>query len=679
MTSVSPSARATGRSRRAARVISRQAHVVPGATVAGWSHLLGRPRPEARRSQLLARFGVVASACVLVLYLGWRIGFTIPDGGSNRTAAWALIIFEAVPLFGLVIRGITLWNIDCRGPEPVTQARDGQRPAVFIPTYNEPVEVIAPTIAAACELQPAHQTWVLDDGDRPWVAELCAAYGARYVQREVHEHAKAGNMNHALDMMQREIDAGAEPVDIIAVLDCDHVPLPTFLTDTLGWFDDERLALVQGPQSYYNAGAFDDDGETGEQGVFFHVLLPGRNHEGAGPFWCGSTSLIRLTAIQEIGGISTDTIVEDMHTTLGLIRAGWKTAYHHQTLAVGLAPDTADQYLLQRRRWGLGSMQILAKERLWTAKRWLSWRNYYEYLSGTVWWLEGVGTVIAFLIPAAILVTGLQTSTANPLVFTAVFLVMFSIRLWGTKRLFRKHVRWGSAFALRILRIPIGLSCLWWLITRRTLKFQVTPKSGADARLRGRAPTILWALTVVVAATVLYGALGLTGWVPWRTSPPGMAASGVWLALACTVLLLGLQRIRAERYATTRRDAHRVQVTAPVTVAGVDGTLLDVSMGGAAVRVPSGVLADVTAFDLVLPGSGPITTELVRLSHDGETEIASLSIRPGDWAAYRSMALWLFHTPAGAVEGLPPGAPAAAAQPTRHGRVRQSALLRQHA
>ena len=106
-----------------------------------------------------------------------------------------------------------------------------------------------------------------------------------------------------------------------------------------------------------------------------------------------------------------------MHTTLRLLRAGWKTAYHHQTLAVGLAPDTPEQYLLQRRRWGMGSMQVLITERLWAAKRWLSWRNFYEYLSGTVWWLEGVGTVLGFLIPAVILVSGATTSTAPPAVF----------------------------------------------------------------------------------------------------------------------------------------------------------------------------------------------------------------------------------------------------------------------
>ena len=69
---------------------------------------------------------------------------------------------------------------------PAAKARaapNDMRVAVLIPTYNEPVEVIAPTVAAACALEPSHQTWVLDDGDRPWVAEMCEAFGARYVSR----------------------------------------------------------------------------------------------------------------------------------------------------------------------------------------------------------------------------------------------------------------------------------------------------------------------------------------------------------------------------------------------------------------------------------------------------------------------------------------------------------------
>lgn len=419
----------TGRLSAAPRPVPLDATALTRAGIAGWAARLGPPGAEAPRSRRLAHVGGIAAIAALVLYLTWRVLFTMPSGEWNLAIAWILVTFEALPLAGLILKAWSVWNIDSHPPAPVTEAPNGMRVAVLIPTYNEPIEVLTPTVAAACELAPAHETWVLDDGDRPWVEEMCVAYGARYVRRAVHDHAKAGNMNHALGLMASEKAAGGPGIDIIAVLDCDHVPLPTFLSATLGWFEDPGIALIQGPQSFYNGGAFDDDGITGEQGTFFNVLMASRNVPGAGPFWCGSTSLLRLSALQEVGGVATETITEDMHTTLKLIRRGWRTVYHHQTLAVGLAPATPDQYLLQRRRWGMGAMQILVHEKLWAAKGWLSWRNYHEYLNGTLWWLEGIATLVAFLIPVVIMLSGAQTSTAGPLLFTGVFLVMFTVRL----------------------------------------------------------------------------------------------------------------------------------------------------------------------------------------------------------------------------------------------------------
>jgi cellulose synthase (UDP-forming) len=635
-------------------------HASPASPVplAEWSRRLGAPTAEPARSRRMAHIGGIAAIAALVTYLVWRVAFTLPVGGWNRTVAWILVAFEALPLTGLVLKSITLWNIDAVAPEPVDVTPEGTRVVVLIPTYNEPAEVIAPTIAAACALEPCHETWVLDDGDRSWVAELSETLGARYLRRAVHNHAKAGNINHALDVMAADEEAGIGGADIIAVLDCDHVPLPTFLTATLGWFADEEIALVQGPQAFYNAGAFDDDGYSGEQGLLFNVLMPARHHAGAGPFWCGSTSLLRVKALRDVGGVATETITEDMHTSLKLIRAGWKTAYHHQTLAVGLAPATPDQYLLQRRRWGMGAMQILVRERLWAAKRWLSWRNFYEYLNGTLWWLEGIATLIAFMIPIAVMLTGAVTSTAAPVAFAAAFAAMFVTRLWGAKRLMRGEIHWPTAFALRVFRVPVGLACTWWLVSRKTLQFEVTPKGAAHERLRGRAPRILWGLAGLVAVVLGYAALGTMGWVPWRTSAGSTIASGVWLALAGAVLVCGTRRIRAAEYATSRRNAHRVAVHAEAIVDGVAGELVDVSVGGAAVRIAAGSLGGRGLVEVELPGVRPIKMEVVGIRREGlRHELLSLRVAEGDWSAYETMSLWLFHTPAGAVAALPAGVP----------------------
>jgi cellulose synthase (UDP-forming) len=646
-----------------ARVVPAE-HPAGRLELAAWTGQLRSPRPESRRVAMMAHVGGVAAITALVLYLTWRIAFTMPAGGASRTVAWLLIAFEALPLLGLVVRTVTLWSLDSVTPGPVTEAPQGARVAVLIPTYNEPVEVIAPTIAAACVLEPAHETWVLDDGDREWVRELCGAYGARYVRRDEHDHAKAGNMNHALDLIAFEDATGTGGVDIVAILDCDHVPLPTFLTATLGWFEDGEIALVQGPQAFYNAGAFDDDGVSGEQGLFFNVLMTARQSSGAGTFWCGSTSLIRVAALREVGGVATETITEDMHTTMKLNRAGWKTAYHHQTLAVGLAPATADQYLLQRRRWGMGAMQIFAHERLWAAKRWLSWRAWYEYLNGTLWWLEGIATLIAFGVPVAILLSGVSTSTADPLLFTGVFTAMFVTRLWGMKRLMRKQIHFPTAFALRIFRVPVGIACLWWLVSRRTLTFEVTPKGGSDERVRGQVPRILWALTVFVALVAAYAAAGLAGLVPWRTDPSSTVSSGLWLLLASFVLFTGARRIRASQFATSRRNAHRFGVRTSVEIDGKLGELVDISTGGAAVRFPKGALPNLGMVEMTLPGGLPIKVMMSSLSRQSrrsrDFEYASVQVIREDWAAYSVMSLWMFHTPSGMVPGLPAGVPAVA-------------------
>ncbi|MDT4962105.1 MAG: hypothetical protein QOF87_1752 [Pseudonocardiales bacterium] len=633
----------------------------PPTKIAAWASQLHSPELEPVRSRRMAHIGGIAAICALLGYLTWRVAYTLPVGGWNLGVAWLLVSFEALPTAGLITKAVSLWNIDSLAPAPVTAAPNGMRVALLIPTYNEPVEVLAPTVAAALALEPTHETWVLDDGDRDWVADMCTAFGARYVRRPVHDHAKAGNMNHALHLMAAEEAAGASPIDIIAVLDCDHVPLPAFLTATLGWFTDDDLALVQGPQNFYNSGAFDDDGISGEQGLFFNVMMPARHHAGAGPFWCGSTSLLRVKALRDVGGVATETITEDMHTTLKLIRRGWTTAYHHQTLALGLAPATPAQYMLQRRRWGMGAMQILTHERLWAAKRWMSWRNFFEYLNGTLWWLEGIATLVAFIVPTAVMLTGAQTSTAAPAAFAAAFAAMFATRLWGAKRLMRHQIHWPTAFALRIFRVPIGVACLWWLISRKTLEFEVTPKGASDERIKGRTPRILGSLAAAALAVICYAAAGTLGWVPWRTSTGSTVAAGVWLALAAVVLLFGTARIRAAEFATSRRNAHRINLRTTIAIDGEYGELVDLSVGGAAVRFPAGSLPNLGLVDFQLPGTVPIKMTMVRMpAQSSDYEIASLQAVDGDWSAIQTMSLWLFHTPAGAIPSLAPGVPAIA-------------------
>ena len=182
-----------------------------------------------------------------------------------------------------------------------------------------------------------------------------------------------------------------------------------------------------------------------------------------------------------------------------------------------------------------------------------------------------------------------------------------------------------------------------------------------DLRLRGRTPRILVVMVALITAMVLYAAAGLAGLVPWRTTPGSTVASGAWLVLAGVVLVLGTRRIRAAEFATSRRNAYRIEVAAPVEAGGASGELLDISVGGAAVRFPHGTLPASGQVTLRLPGAAAVRLKVIRPTEQPDgTQIASLRAANDDWAAYRTLSLWIFHTPAGALPDFPPGVPAAA-------------------
>ncbi|WP_052681912.1 glycosyltransferase [Saccharothrix sp. ST-888] len=102
---------------------------------------------------------------------------------------------------------------------------------------------------AAVRAPGALTVWVLDDGDRPEVADLAAAHGYRYVVRPGRGHLKkAGNLNHALTLSSAEY---------IAILDADFAPRPDFLRHLPPYFADRRIGIVQSPQ------CFDTDGSMG--------------------------------------------------------------------------------------------------------------------------------------------------------------------------------------------------------------------------------------------------------------------------------------------------------------------------------------------------------------------------------------------------------------------------------
>jgi cellulose synthase/poly-beta-1,6-N-acetylglucosamine synthase-like glycosyltransferase len=602
-----------------------------------------RRPPESRaRGLLIHGFAIVALA-VTGAYLLWRLNGTI--GLAWWWVAIPLFVVEVHNAFGLLLYTVALWSVDDAPPSGDVRL-PRLRIAILIPTYNEPEEVLLPTIAAAVALKPRHETWVLDDGRREDVRILAKTLGAKYLSRPDNRHAKAGNLNYALARIK---------ADLVGVLDADHVPTARFLTALLPYFGDPRLAFVQSPQDFYNLESFEHqrqrDGQIfNEEAVFYRVIAPAKNRWAA-PFWCGTCALVRTEALRSVGGVSTDSVTEDIQTTIRMFRAGWTGAYHNEVLARGLAPDDATAYLIQRNRWALGAMQVLRRENPLFG-RGLTLGQRLAFGTTLFGWFDSWRTFAFMVIPLAVVATGAVPIVAPGFVFAPFFLLTLGLQFVALRLLARGHYPPLLSVLFEVLRMPAVLPATLALFApSRSLTFKVTPKgrSGTD-RQRTPTPRLLSVLAVASAAGLVWFTASILGLSPLVYGTPWAAIGAAgFSAMNLGLLLAAIDRIRSTRFAGNRRAGTRLPVNVPVLLAGQLGELLDLSVTGARVRVPEPVDASVGELwlELQLPnGSVEMMVEVRRkYAGVGATELG-LSFTAGQERAVAAMAVAIFQADA---------------------------------
>ncbi len=470
--------------------------------------------------------------------------------------------------FGLFV--LSVWDTDSLAkPEP--REATALRVAVCIPTYNEDENVLLPTVAAAVALQPAHETWVLDDGDRPWVAAMAEQLGARYLTRTDRSHAKAGNLNNAFAVIN---------ADLFAILDADHIPTANFLRHTLGYFDDPTVALVQTPQDFYNLDSFEHIGDYSEEALFYRVIQPGKNRWDAA-FWCGTSAVVRGEAIRSIGGAATESVTEDLLTTIKLHRSGWRTVFHDEVLARGLAPASYREFLVQRMRWATGAMQILrSRQNPWRG-RGLTIAQRLAYTASLSGWFEGLRTIGYLFLALAVVLTG-----ATPVGTAVVPLLLANLGLLVVSTAAQIQLGNGRhrplpALLFEFLRLPMSVHALQQLVFGSNTAFQVTPKGRAgDERTTPPVPGLLVGLGMLGVGGLVVYLMSLARLIDGPTGRHVDVAAAVLVAHV-SVITLASRRIRRSDFGDERRRARRFKRELRFQVGAEQGLLRNPSTTGA--------------------------------------------------------------------------------------------------
>jgi cellulose synthase (UDP-forming) len=264
---------------------------------------------------------------------------------------------------GIVMYGVRLLSLPLmREPVPLTPPAGLRVAAVttFVPAA-EPVEMLEETLTALVCLDYPHDTWVLDEGDDPTVRALCERLGVLHFSRRRYapvaaspvfeQRTKHGNYNEWLYRV------GFDAYDAVLTIDPDHIPMPHFLTSTLGYLRDPDVGYVQAAQVYYNQSfSFIARGAAEETFSYYSSTMM-TSYAGGYPIVTGCHTLHRVTALRDVGGLAPHD-ADDLLITLHYQAKKWKGVYVPERLAEGLAPVDWRGYLGQQRRWARSVLDI---------------------------------------------------------------------------------------------------------------------------------------------------------------------------------------------------------------------------------------------------------------------------------------------------------------------------------
>jgi cellulose synthase (UDP-forming) len=455
---------------------------------------------------------VVMSVSITARYLFWRMSDTIVfEQVFQSILAFGLLAAELYAGILLTLSYIqTAYPLD-RKPVPLP-ADIGLWPTVdvYIPTYNESLDLVRPTVFAAMAMDwPADKLkiWILDDGRRQEFRDFAEEVGCGYIIRPDNKGAKAGNLNHAMRHTTGEH---------IAIFDCDHAPTRAFLQLTVGWLErDSRIALVQTPHHFYSPDPFERNlarkRQVPNEGLLFYGLTQQGNDMWNAAFFCGSCAVIRRSALMEIGGVPHQTVTEDCHCAFLLQQRGWHTAFLRVPLAAGLATERLALHVGQRMRWARGMLQIMRQENTLLAPGLLLHQRLCYFASGFSF-MFALPRIVFLTSPLAFLFFGQSVIAASPLAIIAYagshmfHSVATTSRLNGRNR----HSFWAEIYeaSLAVPLLPVTVLTLW---DPRKGKFNVTDKGGTleQGYLDTKAVTPNLVLLALLLIAFMIGIVGI--------------------------------------------------------------------------------------------------------------------------------------------------------------------------
>jgi cellulose synthase/poly-beta-1,6-N-acetylglucosamine synthase-like glycosyltransferase/peptidoglycan/xylan/chitin deacetylase (PgdA/CDA1 family) len=288
---------------------------------------------------------------------GWLLSTLV------RTAdlvVWILKLAIALLAVLAVVRTLMLVILvrhHVRQPALVSPARRARLPdvSIIVPAYNEQKGIAACVRSLAAVDYPNVEIVVVDDGSTDDTAAVVARLALPNVRLLRQPNAgKPAALNNGILLARH---------DILILVDGDTIFEPDAVRALIEPFAEPDVGAVSGNTKVGN--------RRGLLGRWQHIeYVIGLNLDRrvfdvlrCMPTVPGAIGAFRRAALEEVGGVSEDTLAEDTDLTMAICRAGWRVLYAADARAWTEAPASMGQLWRQRYRWCYGTMQAVWKHR----------------------------------------------------------------------------------------------------------------------------------------------------------------------------------------------------------------------------------------------------------------------------------------------------------------------------
>lgn len=413
--------------------------------------------------------------------------------GIAHTVDFILFALVSYVVWYEVLTELFSWLVTFHMIEPEPIAPEPGKKVAFLTAFvpgKEPLAMLERTLIAMTEADYPHDTWLLDEGNDNEVKQLCKKLGVYHFSRkgtakyntqdgQYKVKTKGGNYNAWFDMH----GVGYE---FVAQLDVDFIPRKDYLTATLGYFRDERVAFVGTPQVYGNINDSWIAKGAAEQAYNFYGSMQKGLYGMGMQLFIGANHVVRMSAHKTIGGYAGH-IVEDHLTGMKFYVNKWKSVYVPKILAVGEGPSTWGSYFSQQMRWSYGLIDILFSKSPSLFKK-MRPRHILNYFALQQYYFYGLVQMIGVILLTLYFVFGITATDMNLgellLIYPAVVVWQQIIFLWTQRFNVDPKNERGFLMRAKLLNMavwPIYCMAFLTVVTKKNLTYKVTPKGEAQS------------------------------------------------------------------------------------------------------------------------------------------------------------------------------------------------------